>query len=427
MPLTVGSSDPVVPAEEDANPLAGPSRLPLQLRGIFTFIPLGYLANFTAISLIALLSAVQVQGFDPEGKVGALGLLSAIAAFAAFLTQPIVGTLSDRTRTRFGARSPWILAAGATTAVGLITAGFAPSFGVLVVANAVLQIGVNAAAAPMSALLPERVPPRLRGRYSTFVGLGTIIGGVFGSVFGGSLSHQIPLAYCAAAGLAIIIVTLAAVFSRGDNRGTASEPFKALTFIKAFWVDPVKHPDFFWAFLGRILIIGGFNLIGTYNLYILQDYIGLPLDQAVGLVPVLGVVALPGLVIAASISGPLSDRIGRRKPLVLGAGVVITLGAIVPLLLHTVPGLLISYAIAGLGFGIFTAVDQALMASVLPSAQDFGKDLGVINMAQTLPGVVAPAVASTVVLIAGYPGLYAFIAAVALIGALAVIPIRSVR
>ncbi len=62
--------------------------------------------------------------------------------------------------------------------------------------------------------------------------------------------------------------------------------------------------------------------------------------------------------------------------------------------------------ISGFGFGMFQAVDTALMSQVLPSAKSFAKDLGVVNIAATLPQTLAPGVAGAIVLIFGYVGLF---------------------
>ena len=78
-------------------------------------------------------------------------------------------------------------------------------------------------------------------------------------------------------------------------------------------------------------------------------------------------------------------------------------------------------------FGVFVAVDYAIMTEVLPSAEDAGRHLGVINVAAALPQVVAPAVAAVLVQTAGgYPALYALAAVVTLLGAALVTRIRSV-
>ena len=213
-----------------------------------------------------------------------------------------------------------------------------------------------------------------------------------------------------------------------DNRAEPRSPFSAGTVLKAFWVNPVRHPDFFWGFTGRILLFGGYSLISTYLLYITQDYVGLSLAQAQGIVPLINAAALPGILIASVVSGPLSDRIGRRKPLVLIAGLLIVVAVVIPILAPSVTGLVAMNVLIGFGFGTFISVDQALMTSVLPEAATYGKDLGVLNIAATLPNVIGPAVAGLLFAVFHtYLALFVAVAVIAMIGALAVLPIKSVR
>lgn len=83
--------------------------------------------------------------------------------------------------------------------------------------------------------------------------------------------------------------------------------------------------------------------------------------------------------------------------------------------------------IAGFGFGMFQAVDTALMSEVLPSAKSFAKDLGVVNIAATLPQTLAPGVAGAIVLALGYQALFPVAIVLGILGALAVWPIRATR
>jgi MFS family permease len=76
---------------------------------------------------------------------------------------------------------------------------------------------------------------------------------------------------------------------------------------------------------------------------------------------------------------------------------------------------------------VFMSVDFALMTDVLPTALDRGKDLGVINVANSLPQVAAPAIAAPIVThLGGYRVLYGLAAAVGLAGAVLVGRIRGV-
>ena len=53
-------------------------------------------------------------------------------------------------------------------------------------------------------------------------------------------------------------------------------------------------------------------------------------------------------------------------------------------------GFLVGMAISGLGFGVYLAVDLALVVDVLPDKRNAAKDLGVFNIAGALPFSVAP-------------------------------------
>ena len=92
------------------------------------------------------------------------------------------------------------------------------------------------------------------------------------------------------------------------------------------------------------------------------------------------------------------------------------------------PGALVAAAALGIGFGAYSAVDFALLTQVLPAARDRGKDLGVLNIASSLPQVLAPVIAAPIVTgVGGYATLYLVAAGIEVTGAVLVYRIRSVR
>lgn len=400
-----------------------------RLRRLFISVPFVAAAAPLAYAVAGYFLALQVQAIDNAAKVENLSVVNTASAFAAMIAQPLVGVLSDRTRTRFGARTPWMLAGALVGAVALVTAGRSASIGMLIVAMMAVQFGFNAFQGPLAAILPDRVPSHRRGRYSTLAGLGMITAAIVGPVVASLFVTEIAIGYLTFTAVILLLIAMFIVLNPDvDNRAAPRHAFSARAFIQAFWVNPVRHPDFFWAFLGRILIFGGYYMVLTFNFYIAQDYIGLSATEAARLVPLIGAMGLPGFLLAVAVSGPLSDRLGRRKPLVLAGGLVISVSAVFPLISPTVSGLIISAIVLTIGFGIFISVDQALVSEVLPDQDDFAKDLGVINIAATLPNTVAPiAAAGIVTLFGGYEPLYAAVAIVTAGGALAVLPIKNVR
>ncbi|MFD7444736.1 MFS transporter [Streptomyces sp. NPDC059909] len=82
----------------------------------------------------------------------------------------------------------------------------------------------------------------------------------------------------------------------------------------------------------------------------------------------------------------------------------------------------------GLGFACCMAVDTALVTMVLPTAEDAARDMGVLNVANAGPQIVAPFLASVLVSAGGgCTTLFLVAAALSVLGPLAVRPIRTVR
>ena len=83
--------------------------------------------------------------------------------------------------------------------------------------------------------------------------------------------------------------------------------------------------------------------------------------------------------------------------------------------------------VGGFAYGIYIAVDQALLAEVLPNADDRAKDMGILNIANTLPQVIAPVLAGVLVSVLGYQPVFIIAMALAVVSAIVLKPIRRVR
>lgn len=369
----------------------------------------------------------QVTLLFGEGQdVANFAIVATIGAFAAMLAQPIAGQISDRTRTRFGRRAPWMVIGALAGALALIGLAFANSLVGLIIAWTLVQISFNFAQGPLSAVMPDRVPVSRRGTFAALTGLGLMVGALGGSIVGAMFFNSITVGYLFFAGLALLLLILFVIFNPDySSVGMAREPFSFVDFLKTFWVNPIKHPDFFWAFTGRLLLYTGYFAVTGYQLYLLRYYFRVEAPETV--IPLLGLLSLVGIVISTLISGPLSDRIGRRKPFVVASAVVVALGFLLPWLWQDVTAWFIMTFIAGFGFGMFQAVDTALISEVLPSAKSFAKDLGIVNIAATLPQTLAPGIAGAIVLAFGYAALFPIAIVLGILGAIAVLPIKAVR
>jgi len=387
-----------------------------------------WMGFFTPIQLLLPEQLEDVAG--DEGKVGALGLVTGVGALVAVVATPLAGALSDRTTSRFGRRLPWLVGGTLLGAVALVVLSRQSTVVGVLFGWAAAQAFFNAAYAGLTAEVPDHVPVEQRGTVSGWFGLPQAVGVVVGVALVTSFTTTVVAGYLLIAAVIVALVVPFAAVTRDPVLDPADRPTLALT--KGWWIDPRRFPDFGWAWLTRFLISLG-NALGTlYLLYFLRDKVHyeqlFPGRSAEDGVLVLILIYAAGAVATAVGGGVWSDRTGRRKPLVIVSSLVMAAGAVLLAVWPTWTASLVAAALLGIGYGVYMAVDTALVTQVLPAAADRGKDLGIVNIANAAPQVLAPALAAPVVAgLGGYPMLYALTAVVTIAGAVLVLPIRSVR
>jgi len=359
-----------------------------------------------------------------------LALVAGVGALLAMVGNPLFGKLSDRTVSRWGMRRPWMVAGLAGGCVGVVVVALAPSIPVVLAGWCIAQLCFNALLAAMVAVLPDQVPSAQRGLVSGVLGVCLPVASVCGTflvkLFTGSLLAMF-LGPCAIGGFFIVLFAI----TLHDRRlASVRKPAWSLReFARTFYISPRQSPDFAWAFASRFMFVMAYAFLASYQAYYLLDKIG----SAQADVPqqiFLGTLAQSAVIVAASfIGGRLSDRTGRRKIFVLTASIVYGLALFVVAMASSFNGFLVGMAISGLGFGVYVAVDLALVVDVLPDQANAAKDLGVFNIAGALPFSIAPAIAPVILAVGGgsYGVLYTVAGLCAIIGAFAVLPVRRVR
>ena len=371
-----------------------------------------------------------LAAFD-SSKASALAIITSIGAVVTMLVQPIVGVLSDRTRSRFGRRAPWILSGAILGSAFLILARFSPSIAILGLAIALAQGFLNMALAPLQTTIADRVTEDRRGLASGLQGFGNFFGGLLGGILAGALFAVagLDIYLVVALGAALTAVIFVLVARDRSSVALIVQKFNWKEFFLGFTVA-VRTANFRWVFIARLLLTFGYTVSTALNLYLLQSYVrpALSAQEATATSPLLTLAGLPVTLIAMLISGRVSDKIGKRKPFVIVASIIMAVSFLVPVISPTLPGLFIQVVLAGLAFGIYIPVDQALFIDVLPDQRSAGRDLGVANLGSSLGQALGPLLASlVVVLTGGYLGIW--IVAFVLVGfaAVAILPVKGVR
>lgn len=404
-------------------------------RVTFSFIAvltLAYIGAFIAfVPLLSLLTPMQAEALAPADKIGLLSLVSLWGAVTASLTNLAAGWASDHTGGRFGRRRPWILCGllGVMCAYGLIARASTPA-GLLVGVMA-FQFAFNLMFAPLHAIFADVVPHGQKGRVAAFIGVAAPIGAASGVLIAAPALADISVRMTVLGLLVTACILPLLLFWKE----TPSAPFRLRE--SASVEVPVRRKglnlDFGFVWTSRFCFQISASVISAYMLFYLADYARYG-EQFPGSTVESGLARLIAFstlltLLAGFAGGLISDRFGRRIPFILLAAALLAGGLLIFAFYPKWPGPLFGYVLYGLGFGLYTTVDTALVAQILPSQRHTARDLGVMNLTNTLPAILAPilAIATLGQSRADWPMLMMASAAIALLGGLAATGVRRVR
>jgi MFS family permease len=395
-----------------------------------------YMLAYTGTSLLflaPLLVSLSLKVNDLVGINAApsrLALVTSVGSLLAMVANPFFGRLSDRTSSPRGMRRPWMVVGLAAGSLGILTVALAPNITVVLLGWCTAQVFFNALLAALAAVMPDQVPTAQRGAVSGILAVCLPVASVVGT-FLVQLFDQNVLTMLLVPGAVGVFLVLPFVARRGDRRLDleGAPPWSIGEFLGTFYVNPRRSPDFAWAFASRFLLVTAYALLVTYQAYYLLAQVGSSKNDVPHTI-FLGILTQSAALVAtALVTGKLSDLVGRRKIFVLAAAVVYGLALFVIAGADDVHGYLLGMALGGLGFGMYMAVDLALVVDVLPDTDAAAKDLGVLNIAGALPFSLAPAIAPGILDLGGgsYGVLFTVAGACAIAGAAAVLPIKAVR
>jgi Na+/melibiose symporter-like transporter len=267
------------------------------------------------------------------------------------------------------------------------TVGFTDT--ALLIAYVLLQFSSNIAHGPYQSYIPELVPESKRGKVTGVKQLFEMVGLIITSLVGGNWvgAGQIGLAFGAIIFFLLFTMMLTALFvSEQPYEGAVAEK-KPARQPASFWQTIFYSRDFFLWLVSRLLILLGANLVRAYVLLFLKDVLKLsnPAAEAGSLLAIIGV----AIAIVVYPAGALSDRFGR-KGMVIAAGVLGAIGALMLLPATTMNAVLIAGGVIGLSTGIFLSVNWAWATDLIP-ANESGRFLGISNIATAGSGVLAGA------------------------------------
>ena len=131
-----------------------------RILALLTPTALALYANFQGVQQI--LAPMQVEAIDPAGKVGNIAILTMICSVTGVLGLSSGGGVSDATRSRWGRRTPWLIAMAAASAALAIGMAFQVSLTGVAFFYGALWFTLNFFQGALLATVPDRVPEHRR-------------------------------------------------------------------------------------------------------------------------------------------------------------------------------------------------------------------------------------------------------------------------
>lgn len=355
------------------------------------------------VPLLSILLPVQVAGLAGKAAgVDWLAYIALVGAIAASLGGILFGYLSDITRNRRG----WIAAGLVLSSAMLLVIGQLTSLPQLVAGIVVWQLGLNMMLGPLAAWAGDVVPDDHKGLLGGLMAFAPGLGALSGALvtIPGLADGPVRLALVAAL-IALCVVPVLMHGAPGSmpvQIPAQTEPRRKQGLALRMWlarlaVQVAEATLFAYLFFWLLSLDPTVNDNQTARLFSLILLVSAPL---------------------ALLVGRWSDRTDRPIMPLQACALISALGLIGMALAPDVPGAMLSYGLFGVSSAVFLALHSAQTLRILPRPDRRGRDLGLFNLANTVPSLVMPWLTMAIVPVAGYPALFALLAGLAALSGL---------
>lgn len=344
---------------------------------------LGYAGCVVAyLPLLTLLLPLRIELIAGEARFGVLATAMIAGAAMASIAGILFGWLSDRSLERGTGRRYWIAAGLVATIASYAGIASARTPAMLVLSVMAFQVALNIALAPLMALLAEESPDRQNGLMSGLLAGAQPLGAAIGPLL---VKWGPPTL-----GLRLAVISVVVVICLGPLLATSPKP----TLPVVDRTVAVSSPDLVIAWISRLIVQIPGNVVSAYLLFFMERFAtpaarGGVSAQVGALIFLANIVPLPFAVML----GRWSDRLERRKPFMMIAVILDAAGLVMMACATNWTSAAIGLCIYSIGWTVFLTLQIGFVMQLLPNPRRRGRDLGLINLANTAPVLIGPALA----------------------------------
>lgn len=390
-----------------------------QSTGVTGFLLRNALANaggvIAFLPLLSLLLPIKVEAVAGDDRLSVLTAAVLVGAVAASGGNILFGWLSDVAVERGRGRRSVAAGGLVLTALAYAAVAFAATPVAIVAAIGFFQFAVNALLAPMYAIMADEIPDSHKRTAGGLLALGHPLGAAVSALL---------VFYPLAEGWRLAIVACAVALTVAPLLTSRTRPVVDT----APAPEQVLRRDLVIAWSARLLVQIAGAVMSTFLLYYFESVVpGAPRAAAAATVgQVMLVCYLLPLPVAVLI-GRWSDRTGRARPFLVGAAAASSLGLIAMALAGDWTAAALAFALYSTGWSVFLALHSGFSMQLLPDPRRRGRDLGLLNLTNTLPQLIGPAMTWLLATPHDFDAALLALAVLTACGALAILGVRGRR
>ncbi len=380
--------------------IPAPQRQPGWFLALFALAAAGGAVAY--VPLLTVLLPQRIAELQGGEDVAALAQVIFLGAVMASLANIGVGLLSDRSRTR----RPFIIAGLVASNAVLLMIGRAESVAVIIALVMVWQVTLNLMLSPLMAWAGDCFPDEQKGVLGGALALSPALGALAGSLVTYAGLVDPPARLMLVAVLVSTLMLPAVLLGKGRTQAALVAPV-----IAAPARVPLRERVVLRMWAARLLVQVAEGGMFAFLLYWLRSLApGYPENGAANIFSLVLVAAVP----LSLWLGRWSDRHGRPIVPLVAAALMCSCGMLVMAAAGSLALAIAGYVLFGLAAAVFLALHSGQTLRVLPAPQHRGRDLGVFNLTNTVPGMVMPWLTVLLVPQFGYAALFVLFAGLAL-------------